>query len=233
MIIDDAAGEDEAWGLQLQRLSVCQPVGFEAVTRFGGRLLGDEVALGGAAAVEAEQAAAKRLPIGTQNPVFGGLPVEDAAILAPGRTHIPIAVEADIDRLGFGVRYVDDGDLLLGRVRLYGQRQMTGIGGEGELHCVAGGVELGGDQRSLFAAGEIQQVDGLTIHHEGELLAIGGEGRLADGGIRHGQQLLFREGAGIAEQAIRLRFVQAIEGGRAILLREINEPLLFVHIQGG
>ena len=56
-IIDDAAGEDGAAWLQLQRFPVCQLVALEAVTPLGGRLFGEEVALGGAAAVEAEQAA--------------------------------------------------------------------------------------------------------------------------------------------------------------------------------
>ncbi len=68
MIVDDATGEDGALWLQLERLPVCQPVSFETVTGLGRRLFGDEVALGGAAAVEAEQAAAEGSPSAPSTP---------------------------------------------------------------------------------------------------------------------------------------------------------------------
>ena len=139
MIVDDATGEDGALWLQLECLPVGQSVSLEAVTGLGRRLLGDEVTLGGATAVEAEQAAAEGLAIGTQHPVLGGLPVEDAAVLTPGRIAIPIAVETDVDRFGLGIPGIDDGDLLLGGVGLDGQRQVARIGGKGQLHRVTEG----------------------------------------------------------------------------------------------
>ncbi len=230
VIVDDATGENGAFWLQLQRLPVCQPVGFEAVASLGRRLFGKEIASGGAAAVEAEQAAAEGLSIGAQHAVLGGLPIENAAILTPGRLTIPIAVEADVDRLGLGIPGVDDGDLLLGGVGLDGQRQVTRIGGKGQLHRVAGGVELGSDQLALLAAGQIQQMDGLAVHHEGELFAIGGEGRHADGGARDGQQFLLGQGAGVAEQLVRLPLLEAVQRRRPLLLGEVDELLLFIQI---
>ena len=230
VIVDDATGENGAFWLQLQRLAVGQPVGFEAVTRLGRRLFGKEVASGGAAAVEAEQAAAEGLAIGPQHAVLGGLPIEDAAILTPGRLTIPIAVEADVDRLGLGIPGVDDGDLLLAGVGLDGQRQVARVGGKGQLHRMAGGVELGGDQLALLAAGQVQQVHGLAIHHEGELFAVGGEGRHADGCARDCQQLLLDQGAGRAEQGVGLRLLEAIQRRRPLLFGEVDECLLFIQI---
>jgi len=129
------------------------------------------------------------------------LPVEDAAILTPGRRSVLIAVEADIDRLGFGISgRIEHGDLLLGRVGTEGERQMAGVGSKGEHHLVARGVEAGGNQLALFVARQIEQMNGLTIDHEGELLAIGREHRTADPLAGNGQQQALLQGARIAEE---------------------------------
>ena len=232
LIIDQTAGEQGAGGQQLQCLPMGQAIGLEAIALLGRILFGQEVGLGGATAVDAEQVVAKRLAIGPQGAVLGRLPVEDAAILAPGGGTLLIAAQAHIDRLGLGVAGVDDGDLLLGRVGAQGERQMAGVGGEGEIHLVAGGVEAGGHQFALLVARQIQQVDGLAVHHEGELLAIGGEYGPADPLAGNGQQQALLQAARIAEEAFRIRLAQAIEGGGPLLFGEIDKRALLLGVEG-
>ena len=199
LIIDDPAGQQIAGREQLQCLSMGKAIGFKAIALLGGHLFCQKVSLGGTTAIDAEQVVAKGFAIGGQHPVLGRLPIEHAAILTPGRSPILIAVEADIDRLGLGGSGVDDSDLLLGRVGAKGDSQMAGVGGKGEMRLMARGVEAGRHQLPLLVARQIQQMDGLPIHHEGELLAIGGEQRSADPLAGNGQQQALGQGAGIAE----------------------------------
>ncbi len=156
-----------------------ETIALKAVSPFRRLQLGNGIGSGGAAAVNAEQVGDEGLAIGSQCAKSGRLPIEDGAILAPARLPILIAVEADIDRFGLGIGRVDHRDLLLCRIGAEGERQMAGVGGKGEMHLVARGVEAGRHQLPLLIARQIQQMDGLAIHHEGELFAIGG--RAPDG----------------------------------------------------
>lgn len=232
LVADDAAGEQGTGGLQQQRFAMVETIALKAVSPFRRLQLGNRIGSGGAAAVNAEQVGDEGLAIGPQCAKPGRLPVEDGAILTPARLPILIAVEADIDRFGLGVGRVDHRDLLLCRIGAEGERQMAGVGGKGEMHLVARRVEAGRHQLPLLVARQIQQMDGLAIHHEGELLAIGGEHRTADPFAGNGQQQTLGQSAGIAEQQIRITLAQAIEGGVPLLLRQIDEGAALLGEEG-